>query len=109
VRTQVPSPRFGTFAKGLQATLGIRPHDIHVAKEGREVSCTLHVEFVEALGFEAYIHGTTEGGAKLVVRLDAEDGRRARTGDKVPLSFDPGHIHLFDKKTEIALDDKGAE
>ena len=114
VRTVVPSPRFGTLAKGLTATLGIRPHDVHIAGEGRDTSCTLHVEFVEALGFEAYVHGKTlsdtgEGDAKLVVRLDAEHGRRVKVGEKVPLSFDPAHIHLFDKKTEVALDDKAAE
>ena len=114
VRTLIPSPRFGTLTKGLTATLGIRPHDVHVAGEGRDLSCTLHVEFVEALGFEAYVHGKTlsdtgEGDAKLVVRLDAEHGRRVKVGEKVPLSFDPAHIHLFDEKTEIALDDKGTE
>ncbi len=114
VRTPIPSPRFGTLAKGMEATLGIRPHDVHIAGEGRELSCTLLVEFVEALGFEAYVHGKTlsdtgEGDAKLVVRLDAEHGRRVKVGEKVPLSFDPAHIHLFDKKTEIALDDKATE
>jgi len=60
------------------------------------------------------VHGKTlsdtgEGDAKLCVRLDAEHGRRVKVGEKVPLSFDPAHIHLFDKKTEIALDDKGTE
>jgi sn-glycerol 3-phosphate transport system ATP-binding protein/multiple sugar transport system ATP-binding protein len=117
VRTHIPSPRFGTLAQGVEATLGIRPHDVHVAGEGRELSCTLHVDFVEALGFEAYVHGKTvaadgtpiKDDVKLVVRLDAEHGRRVRVGEKVPLSFDPGHIHLFDKKTEIAMDDKAAE
>jgi len=114
VRTGVPSPRFGTLAKGLEATLGIRPHDVHIAGEGRETTCTLHVDFVEALGFEAYVHGKLVGGdsaemAKLVVRLDAEHGRRVKVGEKVPLSFDPAHIHLFDKKTGVALDDKAGE
>jgi sn-glycerol 3-phosphate transport system ATP-binding protein/multiple sugar transport system ATP-binding protein len=109
VRTALSSERFGGVPKDTEATLGLRPHDARVA-EKESASCTLLVELVEALGFEAYVHGTTHdpngSGKKLIVRLDAEDGRRVKAGEKLPLAFDPEHLHLFDKKTGVALDDK---
>ena len=80
IRTALSSPRFGAVPNETEATLGLRPHDAHIAE--KDASCTLLVDLVEALGFEAYVHGKTAQGTKLVVRLDAEEGRRVKTGEK---------------------------
>jgi sn-glycerol 3-phosphate transport system ATP-binding protein/multiple sugar transport system ATP-binding protein len=111
VRTALSSERFGGVPKDTEATLGLRPHDARIAE--KDASCTLLVDLVEALGFEAYVHGKTvidgaseKQGQKMIVRLDAEAGRRVRAGEKLPLAFDPDHLHLFDKTSGVALDDK---
>jgi sn-glycerol 3-phosphate transport system ATP-binding protein/multiple sugar transport system ATP-binding protein len=114
--------RFGaSLTEGRRVTLGIRPHDLVPARGGAEIVGELAVEIVEALGFEAYAHGwakakdpraETEGAAPgrparrlhLTARLDVQDARAVRAGEAVPLSADPGKVHMFDPASGRALD-----
>jgi multiple sugar transport system ATP-binding protein len=101
--------RFGTALQdGREVTMGVRPHDFVVAEGTVKPSCELRVEIVEALGFEAFAHGSlTEGGPMVVARLDGAEVRRARPGDALPLAVDPERVHLFDRERGVALDARG--
>ena len=89
---------------GRDVTIGIRPHDLSLAKNGSKAIATLEVELVEALGFEAFAHGKlTSGGPTVVARIDSDDARSVKAGSKVPLAAHPSRIHLFDPKSGVAL------
>lgn len=91
-------------AAGRAVKVGIRPHDLVVAEDTKTASGELHVELVEALGFEAYAYGWfTSSGPRVIARLEPEHARRARVGDVIPVRAVPERVHLFDAKTEQAL------
>jgi sn-glycerol 3-phosphate transport system ATP-binding protein/multiple sugar transport system ATP-binding protein len=104
MRARVDEERFGAaLAEGKKVTLGVRPHDLVPAK-GASIA-ELKVEIVEALGFEAFAHGwLTASGPRVVARLEADDARRVRPGDTLPLAADPCKVHLFDPDSGRALD-----
>ncbi len=106
VSVKVDEDRFGAkLHLGQEVTLGVRPHDLVPAKHGARVACELQVEIVEALGFEAFAHGWLRAsGPRVVARLDADDARRVRVGEVLPLTADPCKVHIFDPKTGRALD-----
>jgi sn-glycerol 3-phosphate transport system ATP-binding protein/multiple sugar transport system ATP-binding protein len=106
VRAGVDHERFGgALADGKAVTIGVRPHDLVPAK-GASVA-ELKVEIVEALGFEAFAHGWfTSSGPRVVARLEADEARRVRPGDTLPVMIDPAKIHLFDPDSGRALDAK---
>jgi len=60
------------------------------------------VEVVEPLGAEVLAHGDA-GAGPLVVRLPGDHPVAA--GDVLPVSVDPGSVHLFDRSTEERIDD----
>jgi len=91
-------------AAGRAVKVGVRPHDLVVAADSKSASGELHVELVEALGFEAYAYGWfTSSGPRVIARLEPEHARRARAGDVIPVRAVPERVHLFDAKTEQAL------
>ncbi len=98
----VDESRFGrTLAEGREVLLGVRPHDIDIGDGG---AGSLHVEVVEALGFEAIAHGwLRSSGPQVAVRLDSDRAKNIKGGAVVPLQVDPKKIHLFDAKTEQSL------
>jgi len=105
VRAPVDEERFGSALEaGRRVVVGMRPHDFTVARGGPS-ACTLKVELVEALGFEAFAYGWLRAsGPRVVARLEANDARRVRAGDQLPLAVDPARVHLFDPTTGLALD-----
>jgi multiple sugar transport system ATP-binding protein len=84
---------------------GIRPEDIHDAKytpQGMEATAPVEAipSVVEHMGAEVYAHSRV-GNKEFVGRLDP---RTAATVDQpIPLAFDLGNMHLFDRETEVAL------
>jgi sn-glycerol 3-phosphate transport system ATP-binding protein/multiple sugar transport system ATP-binding protein len=104
VRVPVDEERFGAaLTEGRRVTLGVRPHDLVPAK--RASIAELKVEIVEALGFEAFAHGWVKAsGPRVIARLEADDARRVRPGDTLPVSADPCKVHLFDPDSGRALD-----
>ena len=89
---------------GRAVTIGIRPHDLDLAKAGAPVVAELKVELVEMLGFEAFAHGwVTQAGPSVIARLDAHDARSVKTGSTIPLTVAPQRVHLFDPQTGVSL------
>ena len=105
VRAIVDDDRFGkALEEGREVTIGIRPHDLGLAKNGAPAVAELKVELVEALGSEAFAHGWLRAsGPSVVARLDADDSRSVRAGSAIPLAVSPARVHLFDPKTGVAL------
>jgi sn-glycerol 3-phosphate transport system ATP-binding protein/multiple sugar transport system ATP-binding protein len=105
VHARVDEGRFGTaLDEGREVTIGLRPHDLFLAKGEASKVAELRVEIVEALGSEAFAHGSLEaGGATIIARLDASDARGLKPGSVIPLGAAPSSLHLFDATTDRAL------
>ncbi len=105
VRTRVDDARFkGALEDQREGTIGIRPHDMFLAKGEVPKIADLKVEIVEALGSEAFAHGwLTSSGPTVIARLDAADARTVRPGSVIPLGAAPTSVHLFDASTDRAL------
>jgi multiple sugar transport system ATP-binding protein len=85
-----------------QATLGIRPEDIHVASssDAPEHCFEASVEVVEQLGSEILLD-TRVGSALMVASIDPTV--RVRAHDKLKLALKPERLHLFDAENEAAI------
>lgn len=85
----------GPFETAVESTttggvlLGIRPHDLAIDDSGE---IELHVDVVEAMGFESYAHGAI-GEVPFIARVEA----RVARGDVLRLKI--LRSHLFDPKT----------
>ena len=88
VKLQTPA----TSHAGKTVTFGIRPEHI---SEGGEHNLTVGI--VEQLGADTLVHGTLDGGAEMVVRLNGI--RELPMGTKLPVSFAADVIHIFDGET----------
>src|SRR5688572_16285487 len=77
VRARVDEERFkSALTEGREVTIGIRPHDLVLAKDDAPAVADLKVELVEALGFEAFVHGWLKAsGPSVIARIDASDAR----------------------------------
>ncbi|HRG96556.1 MAG TPA: sn-glycerol-3-phosphate ABC transporter ATP-binding protein UgpC [Polyangiaceae bacterium] len=104
VRVRADASRHTQLTPGRKVKFGVRPHDLVVAGEGRAAVGELHVELVEALGFEAYAYGwVTSAGPRVIARLAPEHARRAKVGDVIPVAAELERLHLFDAETGRAL------
>jgi ABC-type sugar transport system ATPase subunit len=104
LRARISESRHGSLTAGRAVKIGVRPHDLVVAEDSKDASGELHVELVEALGFEAYAYGWfTSSGPRVIARLEPAHARRAKVGDTIPVRALPDRVHLFDAKTERAL------
>jgi ABC-type sugar transport system ATPase subunit len=101
----VDEARFGaTLVEERPVTIGVRPHDLALARGDAPEAAKLTVEIVEALGFEAFAHGwLTASGPRIIARLEAADAKRIRAGEALSLVVAPSDVHLFDPKTGRAL------
>ncbi len=94
----------GALEEGRRVTIGIRPHDLGLAKNGAPAVAELKVELVEALGSEGFAHGWLRAsGPSVIARLDADDARSVRPGNVIPVAVAPSRVHLFDEATGLAL------
>lgn len=82
--------------------LGIRPEDIHFAKDKPEGPNTFQmvVDVSEPMGSEVYLYFSTKQN-NLVARI--EGNYDFKYNEKVPISFNMDQAHLFDKKSEKRL------
>jgi ABC-type sugar transport system ATPase subunit len=108
VHARVDEDRFGhALEEGRSVTIGIRPHDLMLAKGDAPKVAELKVEIVEVLGSEAFVHGwIRSSGPTFIARLDAADARSVKAGAVLPLTAPATTVHLFDAKTDRALDDR---
>jgi sn-glycerol 3-phosphate transport system ATP-binding protein/multiple sugar transport system ATP-binding protein len=106
VRAAVDEERFDASAlePGRKVVIGIRPHDLVLARDGAPKVAELKVELVEALGFEAFAHGWLEAaGPTIVARLEANETRSVRPTSLIALAAAPARVHLFDPETGVSL------
>ncbi|WP_209424986.1 ABC transporter ATP-binding protein [Pararhodobacter sp. SW119] len=75
---------------------GIRPEHLELAEAG---AGHLHatISHCEYMGSETFLSFDTPGAAGLTVRLAGEV--RKAPGETAELTFDPAHLHVFDKST----------
>ena len=91
--------------EGKEVTLGVRPHDLVRARGEETPIAILHVEVVEALGSEAFVHGKIENTeTRLVARVEPADAKTLRAGSALGVIVAPERVHLFERATGLALD-----
>jgi multiple sugar transport system ATP-binding protein len=104
LKMKVPADRVArmTAYKGQPATLGIRPEDLRVASgaDSADYAFDAVVDVVEPLGSEILLD-VTLAGQSVVARVDPTV--KARTHEKIRLTFVPERIHFFDTKTEAVI------
>ena len=89
---------------GQAVTLGIRPEHIQRAQNPHNAA-RLQVDLVEELGADTLVHGHfIQDQAPLTVRMAG--GHDLRSGDLLPLSVAPEHLHLFDQNSGQRLNTK---
>ena len=82
-------------SKGLtDITFGIRPENLVLGSEGIPVT----VDLVEELGADAFVHGHSINGDRMVIRTDARIQLSQGATIRATVS-DNKHIHLFDSTT----------
>ena len=94
--------------KAKKVTIGVRPEDVKVAKSGEGLP--VEVDVVEELGADGYLYGHTTIDSKrvdIVVRVDGRNHPNA--GEKVFITPEPDHIHVFDTETGLRLSKKAVE
>jgi multiple sugar transport system ATP-binding protein len=84
-------------AAGLkEVTFGVRPENITLSSQGIPVT----IDLVEELGADAFVHGHTPDGSRMVIRADARI--HPSPGSVVhALPTDAEHCHVFDSNTGI--------
>jgi multiple sugar transport system ATP-binding protein len=86
--------------KAKTVTVGLRPEDLVISKQGLEV----HIDVVEELGADAYLYGNAKVdgvAADIVARVDAVNHPKA--GATVTLAPEGGVTHLFDVESGLRL------
>ncbi|WP_418320675.1 ABC transporter ATP-binding protein [Piscinibacter sakaiensis] len=84
-------------ANSKELLFGVRPEDIHLAPRDNTQAIHGHVELVEPLGGESFVH-VRIGDATLIVR---SEGRKLVESDKpITLHVDLQRIYLFDVATD---------
>jgi multiple sugar transport system ATP-binding protein len=94
--------------KSKKVTIGVRPEDVKVATSGNGLP--VEVDVIEELGADGYLYGHTRVDGKrvdIVVRVDGRNHPNA--GDKVFITPEPDHIHVFDTETGLRLSKKAVE
>jgi len=93
----------GTSAK--KVTIGVRPEDVKVSNTGEGLP--VDVDVVEELGADGYLYGHTEIDGNRVDIVARVDGRsHPNAGDKVFITPEPNHIHVFDTESGLRLSKK---
>ena len=88
-------------ANAKEVVVGIRPSDLYL-NPGAETSnqMTLSVLVSEYIGAQSVLHAQC-GGSQLSVEIKSEEP--VALGESLIFSASPDGLHLFDKKTELAL------
>lgn len=83
--------------KGKTVVLGVRPHDIRciLPQKQPEQGTEVVVEHIETLGDRSVVRVTTQGALTLTVSSGVRT--QLKLGDKVLISLDGQHVHLFQK------------
>ena len=92
---------------GKEIIMGIRPEDLHdeevfIANSPESV-VEVDVELTELLGAEVYLY-LILNGSQITARVDPRS--KAKIGEKIKVALDVNQIHIFDKETELTIDNK---
>lgn len=93
-----PVPGGDSFPDSI--ALGIRPENLSLADGPSDTVLETHVDLVEPLGSEIYLHGSV-GTSTLVARLASE--HVVEVGSTVHLVPDPRYLHFFDGSSGLTL------
>ncbi len=85
--------------QGGKVLFGIRPEHLHPCAPG-EAKLVADIDLVEPLGADTLVHGHLPQGTRIAVRLNAAFDARA---GKLPLRYEPAHVHYFDAGTGARL------
>ncbi|MEW7009537.1 ABC transporter ATP-binding protein [Lentilitoribacter sp. EG35] len=77
------------------AALGVRPEHLSIHEQSDNLSIEAEVDLIESLGDESIIHFVS-GNERITGRFYTEIN--CQIGQKLFLSFDMEHVHLFDEK-----------
>jgi multiple sugar transport system ATP-binding protein len=89
-------------ASSAKVTIGIRPEDVRVSMTGEGLP--VDVDLVEELGADGYLYGHTDINGNRVDIVARVDGRNhPNAGDKVVITPEPNHIHVFDTESGLRL------
>ncbi len=90
----------GTSSKTV--TIGVRPEDVKVSTTGTGLA--VDVDLVEELGADGYLYGHADINGNRVDIVARVDGRaHPHAGDKVFITPEPNHIHVFDNESGLRL------
>jgi len=86
---------------GRKVLFGIRPEHLEPCAES-EAKLVVEVDLIEPLGADTLVYGhlPANPGARVAARLSASVDARA---GKLPLRYDPAHVHYFDAGTGARL------
>jgi multiple sugar transport system ATP-binding protein len=91
--------------KAKTVTIGVRPEDVKVSTKGEGLP--VEVDVVEELGADGYLYGHTEIAGNRVDIVARVDGRsHPNAGEKVFITPEPNHIHVFDTESGLRLSKK---
>ena len=105
-RVEVPEEKHETYKAvvGQEVIFGMRPEHIHVPQYAPPgivaAPVEITIEVVELLGHELNLFATT-GKNSLVATVDTR--LDATIGNKIEVAMDMGQMHIFDRKTEMAI------
>ena len=89
-------------ATSTELVLGFRPEDAHIKKtKSSDYSFEAEIYVMEPLGAQLLI--TLVPGCKELVKVTEAPHFKAKIGEKVWISLDKQKLHVFDKKTEVAI------
>ena len=85
-----------------QAIIGIRPEHVLTGDkvDGATVKTSVKVDLVESLGSDTLVYAEF-AGEQLRIRMDGL--AQVKSGDTLPIGFEPSRASLFDSKTEDRL------
>jgi sn-glycerol 3-phosphate transport system ATP-binding protein len=87
--------------QGRAVLFGVRPEHLEPCAES-EAKLVVDIDLIEPLGADTLVYGhlASNPGARLAARLSASVDARA---GKLPLRYDPAHVHYFDAGTGARL------
>ena len=104
LRIKVPEPAVARLAPyaGKEATLGVRPEDLTIARTGdpTDLSFEVAVEVIERLGSEILLD-VAAGSLSMVASV--EPTATTKVHERLRLAINPDRIHFFDKQSEAAI------
>ena len=104
MRIKVPERIKGRVAPyaGKEATLGVRPEDLHIAAadDPGDLCFDVAVEVVERLGSEILLD-VAVGPTTMVASVEPTSS--AKVHEKLRLAINPARLHFFDNETEAAI------